>query len=85
MKSCGMTGSAIIWETSTAIRAIRISGSSNAKTVQVDVASVVRRASCWLTSIHPYTELRYITFDNPEYMKINADFLILEMDRGLFR
>jgi len=85
MRSCGMMGLAIFWEMSTAFRAIRMSGYSSAKTVWGDVAFVVRPALCWLTSICPYTELRYVTFDNPEYIKFNTDFVILEIDRGIFR
>ena len=77
-------GLAIFWDMNSAYRAIRMSGCSSAKTAREDVAFVVRPVLCWLTSIHPYTELRYVTFDNPEYIKISSNFVILEMDRGIF-
>lgn len=85
MRSCGMMGSVIFWELNAAFRAVRMSDYSSAKTARGDVAFVVRTASSWLTSIHPYIELRYVTFNNPEYININADFVILEMDREIFR
>lgn len=84
MRSCGMMGSVIFWDMNIAFRAKRILGYSSAKTAREDVAFVVRPALCWLTSIHPYIELRYVTFDNPGYVKVNANFVYHRNGQGNF-